>query len=311
MPATRKVSDYRIDPFDLKLFATVLELGTITAAAEAARLSLTAASTRLKTMEDAIGTRLLDRSKRGAFPTVAGRSFGRHANRVLAELESLHIEMSTFGHGLRGTIRMACNTASMHRTVLPGLGRFLASHPDIDIEMQDTTSDVMVGALRREAIDLGVVTDYVDLSGLEALPFCEGRFVAMLPRDLAPCGRDALCFAELLAHPFVGLMPESGLSCFLQREAARIGRVPHHRVRTASLDGVAQMVALGVGVAVMPLSVADRWRVPEVCILPLSDHWARRKLLLCMRAGARDVPGIGSLVECLMAHGDQAVSGGV
>jgi DNA-binding transcriptional LysR family regulator len=307
MPATRKVSDYRIDPFDLKLFVGVLELGTITAAAEAASLSLTAASTRLKALEGAIGVRLLDRSKHGAVPTAAGRALGRHANRVLGDFESLHIEMASFGHGLRGTIRLMCNTASMDKALLPGLGRFLASHPDIDIEMQEMTSDVAVDALRREAVELGVVADYVDTSGLEALPWREDRFVALLPRALEARRRAPLRFAELLAYPFIGLMPESGLSRFLQREAARIGRVPHHRVRIASLDAAAQMVASGVGVAVMPLSAADRWRIPEVRVLPLSDYWAKRKLLLCLRAGARDVPGVETLIESLMAHEDHPI----
>lgn len=310
MPATRKVSDYRIDPFDLKLFANVLELGTITTAAEAARLSLTAASTRLKALERVVGARLLDRSKRGAVPTVAGRALGRHANRVLADLESLHIEMASFGQGLRGTIRMACNTATLDRTLLPGLGRFLASHSDIDIEMYETGSDVTVDALRREAIDLGVVSDHVDTSGLEGLFWREDRFVVMLPRALEPRRRGPLRFAELLNHPFVGLTAENGLSRFLQREAARIGRVPHHRVRTPTFEAAAHMVASGVGVAVMPVSAADRCRVPDVRVLPLSDHWARRRMLLCLRAGARDVPGIGQLVEYLMTHERQQVRKG-
>ena len=302
MPASRRISDYRIDPFDLKLFAAVLELGTITAAAQASRLSLTAASTRLKALEGTIGARLLDRSKHGVLPTAAGRALGRHAHRVLAELESLHIEMASFGHGLRGTIRLMCNTASMDEALLPGLGRFLGSHPDIDIEMQEMTSDGAVDALRREAVDVAVVADYVDTTGIESMLWREDRFVAMLPRALEPRRRAPMRFAELLAHPFVGLLPESGLSRFLQREAARLGRVPHHRVRIASLDAAATMVASGVGVAVVPMSVANRWRVPEVHVLPLSDHWARRKLLLCLRTGAHEVAGVGALVESLMVH---------
>ena len=52
----------------------------------------------------------------------------------------------------------------------------------------------------------------------------------------------------------------------------------------------------------MPLSAADRWRVPAVRVLPLADYWAKRKLLLCLRAGAREVPGVQPLIESLMAH---------
>lgn len=306
MPANRKASDYRLDPFDLKLFSEVVELGTITAAAEAARISLAAASARLKALESAVGARLLDRSKHGAIPTAAGRALGLHANRVLNELESLHIEMASFGRGLRGMIRLACNTASMD-ALLPGLGRFLIAHPDIDIQMQESTSDVAVDALRREAADLGVVADEVDTSGLESIPWREDRLVALLPRAIEPRRRGALHYAELLVHPFVGLMPENSLSRFLLREAARIGRVPHHRVRIASFDAAMHMVALGVGVAVIPLGFANRWRLPEVRVLALSDAWARRKYLLCLRAGARDVSGVVPLIESLLAQYGPAV----
>ena len=51
--------------------------------------------------------------------------------------------------------------------------------------------------------------------------------------------------------------------------------------------------------------------MPEVRVLPLSDYWARRKLLLCLRAGARDVPGMGPLIESLMAHEGQRVRRGI
>ncbi|MCB1901512.1 LysR family transcriptional regulator [Cognatazoarcus halotolerans] len=93
----RRTVDYRIDPFDLHLFATVIEQGTITAAASAVNLSLAAASARLRALEDCTGARLLNRSKTGTSPTDAGRALVRHANRVLAELESLHVDMASFG----------------------------------------------------------------------------------------------------------------------------------------------------------------------------------------------------------------------
>ena len=273
MPTARRALDYRVDPFDLRLFTAVLEHGTITAAAQAASLSLAAASGRLKALENVVGTRLLDRSKAGAAPTDAGRALARHAHRVLAELESLHVEMAGFGRGLRGTLRLLCNTAAMSEALPPRLGRFLAQHPDIDIELQELSSDAVLEALRRGVADVGIVADYVDASGLETQPWIDDQLVAMLPHRRPGNRARALRFAELLDQPFVGLPVDSGLSRFLIRQASRSGRVPHHRVRVSSFDAVARIVEAGVGVAVMPLSAANRWRSAKLRIVPLSDAW--------------------------------------
>ncbi|HRO59742.1 MAG TPA: LysR substrate-binding domain-containing protein, partial [Burkholderiaceae bacterium] len=107
----------------------------------------------------------------------------------------------------------------------------------------------------------------------------------------------AMRFAALLDRPFVGLAADSGLSRFLHRQAARAGRIPHHRVRVRSFDVVARLVGMGVGVAVMPLSAAQRWCADDAEIAPLADAWASRRLLVCTTprsaasAGARALLG--------------------
>lgn len=297
-PARRGV-DYRIDPFDLHLFAAVVEHGTITAAAEAVNLSLAAASARLKALEDAAGTRLLDRSKAGAVPTDAGRALARHAHRVLAELESLHVEMASFGRGLRGTVRLLCNTAAMSEALPRALGRFLVSHPDLDVDVQELPSDATLDALRRGAADIGIVADYVDTSGLVVRPWLDDRLVALLPRRWPTGARRSIAYGDLLEHPLVGLTRDSGLSRFLAAQASRSGRVPRHRVRLGGFDAVAQVVAAGVGAAVMPHSAASRFGEGGTRILALSDAWARRKLLVCVTPEGAGLPGVRALADAL------------
>lgn len=299
-PARRTV-DYRIAPFDLHLFAMVMARGTITAAAEAVNLSLAAASARLKALEDATGTRLLERSKAGVAPTDAGRALARHASRVLAELESLHVEMASFGHGLRGTVRLLCNTAAMSEALPQRLGRFLTGNPDLDVDVQELPSDATLDALRRGTADIGIVADHVDTSGLVVQPWLDDRLVALLPRRWPVGARRSMAFGELLEHPLVGLPRDSGLSRFLAAQASRSGRVPRHRVRLGSFDAVAQMVAAGVGAAVMPQSAAARYRDEDVRVVNLSDAWARRKLLICMTPEGAQLAGVRTLAQALVA----------
>lgn len=297
----RRTVDYRIDPFDLHLFAAVMAHGTITAAAEAVNLSLAAASARIKALEDATGARLLERSKAGAAPTDAGRALARHASRVLAELESLHVEMASFGHGLRGTVRLLCNTAAMSEGLPHTLGRFLVQHPDIDVDVQELASDAVLDALRRGIADIGIVADHVDTSGLVVRPWLDDRLVALLPRRWPVGARRTVAFSELLAHPMVGLGRDSGISRFLAAQASRSGRVPRHRVRLGSFDAVAQMVAAGVGVAVMPHSAASRFSGAGARVLALSDAWARRTLLICMTPEGAELAGVQALAQALAA----------
>jgi len=300
MPSARRAVDYRIDPFDLRLFTAVLEHGTITAAAQAASLSLAAASARIAALERVVGTRLLDRSKAGAAPTDAGRALARRAHRVLAEVESLHVEMAGFGRGLRGTVRLLCNTAAMVEALPSRLGRFLVKHPDIDVELQELPSDAVLEALRRGVADVGIVADYVDTTGLRMRPWLDDELVAVLPRGGGPRAR-TIRFAELLERPFVGLLAERGLSRFLVQQASRSGRIPHHRVRVDNFDAVARLVASGVGVAVMPRAAADRWRDAALRIVSLTDGWAKRRLVVCTAEPSDDAPGVRSLVDDLLS----------
>lgn len=295
----RRTVDYRIAPFDLHLFSAVVAHGTITAAAEAVNLSLAAASARLKALEDTAGTPLLVRSKAGAAPTDAGRALARHASRVLAELESLHVEMASFGRGLRGTVRLLCNTAAMSEALPRMLGNFLVKNPDIDVDVQELASDAVLEALRRGLADVGIVTDYVDTSGLIVRPLMDDRLVALLPRAWPMGKRRSIPFGELLEHPLVGLAADSGLSRFLAAQASRSGRVPRHRVRLSGFDAVSQLVAAGVGAAVMPESAASRFQGKAVRVAALADAWARRKLLVCMTQKGVELTCVRALADAL------------
>jgi DNA-binding transcriptional LysR family regulator len=301
MTRTRRSSDYRVDPFDLQLFASVVETGTITDAAKAMSLSLAAASSRLKSLEARVGVQLLERSKRGCVATDAGRALARHAWRVLADLDTLHIEMGDFSQGLRGSVRMLCNTSALAEALPRRIGIFLLEHPDIDLDLREHCSDAVLEGLRRGVADVGIVADHVDTSGLITQPWIQDQLVALLPERSRRHAPGAMRFAELLDRRFVGLSADSGFSRFLLQHAAHSGRVPKYRVRLSSFDAIAKVVEAGVGVAVVPLSAASRWRGAKVEVVALQDAWANRRLLICSTAQAAAQPAVGALIATLLS----------
>lgn len=296
----RRSSDYRLDPFDLRLFVAIVDGGSITAGARAVHLSLAAASTRLQGLEHAIGATLLRRARQGVSLTDAGRTLLRHVGRLQRELESLHAAMAAHAHGVRSTVRVLGNTAATAEHLPEAIGRFLARHADIDIELRELDSQDVLLALRQEQADIGVVADYVDTEGLDTIAWREDPLVAVLPRGGKRPGR-VLRFADLLDRPFVGLAAESGLARFLQRQALQHGRGLHHRVRVGRLDAVVSLVGEGVGVGVVPATTARRVADARVLAVPLADPWARRRLLLCS-AGAQRMSAAGTrLLDFLAA----------
>jgi len=72
-------------------------------------------------------------------------------------------------------------------------------------------------------------------------------------------------------------------------------------VRLAGFDAVARLVSAGAGVAVMPESAAIRFRGTGTRVLPLSDPWARRRLLVCMTPQGTELIAVRALVDALLA----------
>lgn len=282
--APRATPTYRIDPFDLRLFAAIVEHGSITAGARHIHLSLAAASTRLQQLEHAIGATLLRRSRQGVRTTDAGRTLLLHAGRLQRDMEALHADMAAHAHGVRSTVRVLCNTAAMTEHLPQLLGRFLVAHPDIDVELRELGSRDALVSMRQGQADIGIVADNVNTEGLSTRFFREDRLVAVLPRRGERASRRPLPFADLLERPFVGLPSDSGLSRLLHDHALRHGRGLHHRVRVRGLDTVLQLVGEGVGVAVVPEATARRLASERIAVRPLADGWATRQLLLCTAA---------------------------
>lgn len=281
MVRPRSAPTYRIDPFDLRLFAAVVEAGTITAGARQVHLSLAAASARLQRLEHEIGATLLHRAKSGVTPTDAGQTLLRHAGNLQRELDTLHAEMAAHAHGVRSTIRVLCNTAAMTEYLPSLLGPFLAAHPDIDIDLRELGSHDVLQAMHQERADIGIVADYVGLEGLQTHPFRDDQLVCLVPGCGPPLAQGSLNFVDLLHLPFVGLPGDSGLSRFLQSHALHYGRALHHRVRVRSLEAVVRLVADGVGIAIVPECAAQRLAAGSVVSHKLADHWACRHLFLC------------------------------
>jgi DNA-binding transcriptional LysR family regulator len=290
----------QFDLVDLSLFRHVVHAGSITHGAERAHLALAAASTRIRNMEKSLGAPLLVRSHQGVVPTPAGRTLLQHARELLAQAERLREDLGAFAGGLAGQIRILSNTNALTEFLPEALSAFLASHPQVSIDLEERLSDEIVGLIAEGVGDIGIVAGTVDTGRLTTYPFRSDRFVLVVPNGhpLAQAGQIAL--AEVLGHDFVGLDRASALQRFLADKASRIGRPIRLRVQLRSFDAVCRMVEAGVGLGIVPETTARRAaRTMAIVMVDLKDPWALRDLTICIRELAGLAPSARQLVEHL------------
>jgi molybdate transport repressor ModE-like protein len=276
----------RFDLVDLRLFLHVTEAESITHGASRAGMTLASASERIRAMEEALGAPLLERNRRGISLTPAGSALAHHARIVVQQLERMRGELTEYAQGLRGHVRLLSNTAATAEFLPAALGAFLATHPHIDIDLEERPSPEIVRAVAAERADIGIVADVVDAAAeLETFPFAEDRLVLVVPRQHALARHRQIAFRHTLEHDHVGLVAGSALQQHVNDHAARAGHRLKLRVRLPGFDAVCRVVESGIGLAVVPATAARRCRrAMAIRIIPLTDAWAVRRLRICVRS---------------------------
>jgi molybdate transport repressor ModE-like protein len=275
----------RFDLIDLRLFVHVAEAGSITHGAVRANMTLASASERIRAMEDALSAPLLERKRRGVQLTSAGRVLLHHAWVVTQQLEQMRGELANFGKGLRGHVRLLSNIGAMEFLPAP-LAAFLSAHPNIDVDLEHHGSGEIVRDIAAGRGDIGIVGETVDPAAeLENFPFAEIRLVLVTPLRHPLSRRRKIAFREALDREFVGFAAGSPMQDLLNYHAFRAGRRLKLRIRLNGSDLMCQMVEKGIGVAILPETAARRRQESmAIRIIPLTDTWARRHLLICVRS---------------------------
>ena len=143
----------RDDLYDLAAFAVVAEQGSFTRAAAELGMSQSALSHAMKALEERLGVRLLSRTTRSVSTTEAGETLLRSLRPALEDITSGVDAVGALRGKPSGTVRITATKHAVSSVVMPVLPRFLASHPDIRVDMiiDDNLTDIVA-----ERIDAGI-----------------------------------------------------------------------------------------------------------------------------------------------------------
>lgn len=274
----------RFDLADLRLFLCVVDAGSITAGARQANLALASASERISKIESDAGVVLLERSRKGVATTEAGEALAHHARLILRQHSRLQGELRDFGAGARGTLLLYANTAALTGLLPQRLAPWLAQRPRLNLDLRERTSVEIVKMIGAGLAEAGVVSDAVNSTGLTIQPVAADPLVLIVPVAHRLAGSKEVCFADITGEQFVGLEAGSALQDHIDKHAADLRKTLALRIRMKNFEGSCQMVSQGVGVAIMPLMAARRFRRSyPFKTLTIRDKWACRQLCLCFQ----------------------------
>ncbi len=290
---------HRLDLVSLSLFNLVARTGSISRGAELALLAVGAASKRISDLEAAVGAPLLERHSRGVKLTAAGLALHRHAQRILGDIDQMCADLSDHAHGVLGVVRLWANTSAITQFLPGDLAAFIAAHPGIRIEMNEADSHEVVLAVADGRADLGIFADRMPTLGLQTLPYRRDRLVLVVPPQHPLARRRRVAFADAADYDFVSLNQGTSLAQRLALESRSVGKPLRIRIHVRSFDAMCQMVAAGLGIAVLPQAAV----LPLVSALglrklELTDAWVDRELIL----GARDLGALPRPVRSLVDH---------
>jgi len=273
------------DLVDLRLMVRVAEANSLTKGAEASFISLPAASTRIKNLEESIGAKLLNRHSQGVTLTPPGQAFVHRARLVLGQIEHLRGDLQEYASGIKGHLRVYANTTALGEFLPEVLKRYLATHPDVNIDLQEKLSNEIVRAVMDGKTDIGIVAGSVRTENLQTLPYRSDSLVLVVPQQHPVAELPSMPLIDALEFDHVGLHEASALHAFLHRECEQLNKPLKVRIQVGSFESACRMIEAGVGVGVLPESAARRHaRSMAIRLVPLSDAWAIRSMQICVRS---------------------------
>jgi DNA-binding transcriptional LysR family regulator len=267
----------------LRTLAAVARHGSFTKAAGELYLTQSAVSQHVRRLEDELGVEVFRRSSRSVDVTAEGRLVLAYAQRVLREVEGLQLELEELTGLLRGELRIGGMYPTGVYDLAEVLADFRAEHQGVSIHMLEGTQDELLALLRADELDCAFTAVDPDRIGEEfaATLIWQDEFVVAMPLGHRLADGEHVTLDELASEDLITYRENSALRGRLERKLSERSLEPRNAFVCTEMGAVRALASRGLGVAVMPRSVAEEsgpaieWRPfgPEPLTWPVALVW--------------------------------------
>jgi LysR family carnitine catabolism transcriptional activator len=272
----------------LRAFLALAEQRNFTRAAQASHLSQPAFSALIRTLEDAVGTRLFDRDTRSVQLTPEGRLFEGSARRLLEDMGSAMGDLADHVERRKGRVRVAA-LPSLAAGWLPAVfAEFMQAWPGIRLDLDDALSDACIALVRSGQADFalaasgaGTGTGGTADSDLRARKLCTDRFHLVCRADHPLARAPRLTVKKIAPYPFVQMARNSSVRQAL--DAALHPQRLNAMFEVEHLATVMGLVEAGLGISVVPALTLFHFQRDTLVTRPLPLPALTRTVYLVQR----------------------------
>ena len=257
----------------LRYFVAVADEASFTAAAHRVHVAQQVLSTQIRQLEDAVGTRLLNRTNKGATLTPAGAAFLTVARETLAGLDRGVTAARNAARAVSGKLSVGVGSGSENETRTRLLTAFERAYPGVEMHLQIFDMTQPSAGLLDHSSDVALLRPPVAAPGIELATVRSEPRVFVLPAGHPLAAREELRLADVCGLPFVtadlasdGCEPRAWQDDWLIRPRPG-GDVPVIGATARTVDDWCEHVAAGHGIGLCPASAATFHGRPGVCFV--------------------------------------------
>ena len=278
-------------------FVKVVELGSLTRAAEAMGCTQSAVSHTLSDLEEEFGFALLRRGRGGVQLTENGARVLPSIRGILNYHEQLHQTVASIRGLDTGALRIGTVTSVGVHWLPSIMKQFGQLHPGIEFKLYSGDYGDVNRWLSERSIDVGFLSLPAEDPSCECVPLVHDRMLAVLPPDHPMASLPRFPVAQMAHEPFISLLESSDTDARQVLDAA--GVRPDIRFTTKDDYAIIAMVEQGLGVSIMPELLLQE-RADRVVTMELVPR-ASRLIGLAVPPVSRSSPATRSFVDFVVA----------
>jgi len=269
-----------LDSRQLHAFSALARRGSFTLAAKDLFLTQSAVSHAIKSLEDDLGCRLLDRMGRRVLLTQAGEQFLRHVEKILGEMETARAGLETLAKWGHGRLRVGASTTACQHILPTVLREFRQSYPKCVIRIEPGDHGQQIELLRGGHVDLAVVLEppAAALGEFTFVPLFQDE-LRFLVAPLHPWAQLGRAPREAIEAETLILYNKSSLTFRLVNDYFREERITLSNViELGSMEAIKELVKIGLGAGVLaPWIACSELDNGSLVSLPLGPRKLKRR----------------------------------
>jgi molybdate transport repressor ModE-like protein len=242
-----------VHPLRLRLLLEIDRAGSISAAADRCAIGQPSASMHLRTLETAIGQRLVIRNGRGSTLTAAGKIVASHAARILASLDSMRWALDALNAPNSAELTLAASWAPSLVLIPPVLRAFSERYPGVSVNVRTLPSEQVVREVSRGSVDIGIAGEVACNEPVVRHQILVDELVGVAPVGLLSANGGSVSRGEFARHSLLIGPDGSSTRMMTERHLARAEYRPARIWAFDSFEANKRAVADGLGVSFMSL----------------------------------------------------------